>query len=99
RRRHTRFSRDWSSDVCSSDLKFTNDYITEQFNYFYYPLTDTLEFNQLRNISRPGLVAGVFASYTEPLSEKFSARFVQRVSYSQKIGRASCRERVKITGW
>src|SRR5690606_40614340 len=24
RRRHTRFSRDWSSDVCSSDLKFRN---------------------------------------------------------------------------
>src|SRR5690606_40226576 len=23
RRRHTRFSRDWSSDVCSSDLVFT----------------------------------------------------------------------------
>src|SRR5690606_39713446 len=23
RRRHTRFSRDWSSDVCSSDLKLT----------------------------------------------------------------------------
>src|SRR5690606_40208927 len=23
RRRHTRFSRDWSSDVCSSDLFFT----------------------------------------------------------------------------
>src|SRR5690606_39745223 len=23
RRRHTRFSRDWSSDVCSSDLTFT----------------------------------------------------------------------------
>src|SRR5690606_39583997 len=24
RRRHTRFSRDWSSDVCSSDLRFTD---------------------------------------------------------------------------
>src|SRR5690606_40601289 len=24
-RRHTRFSRDWSSDVCSSDLKFGID--------------------------------------------------------------------------
>src|SRR5690606_24825545 len=24
RRRHTRFSRDWSSDVCSSDLKIKN---------------------------------------------------------------------------
>src|SRR5690606_39407451 len=26
RRRHTRFSRDWSSDVCSSDLKFHQFY-------------------------------------------------------------------------
>src|SRR5690606_40023539 len=25
RRRHTRFSRDWSSDVCSSDLERTDD--------------------------------------------------------------------------
>src|SRR5215475_15777206 len=25
RRRHTRFSRDWSSDVCSSDLSTTDD--------------------------------------------------------------------------
>src|SRR5690606_40024504 len=29
RRRHTRFSRDWSSDVCSSDLE--RDYLTEGF--------------------------------------------------------------------
>src|SRR5690606_39502636 len=26
RRRHTRFSRDWSSDVCSSDLEVPNRY-------------------------------------------------------------------------
>src|SRR5690606_39328025 len=26
RRRHTRFSRDWSSDVCSSDLLFSNQF-------------------------------------------------------------------------
>src|SRR5690606_7410126 len=32
RRRHTRFSRDWSSDVCSSDLK---QYDLEAFNEFY----------------------------------------------------------------
>src|SRR5690606_40678688 len=25
RRRHTRFSRDWSSDVCSSDLRLTQE--------------------------------------------------------------------------
>src|SRR5690606_40445517 len=29
RRRHTRFSRDWSSDVCSSDLKVTTFLATE----------------------------------------------------------------------
>src|SRR5690606_40714562 len=28
RRRHTRFSRDWSSDVCSSDLRVAYDYPT-----------------------------------------------------------------------
>src|SRR5690606_31829812 len=28
RRRHTRFSRDWSSDVCSSDLVFSTDRVS-----------------------------------------------------------------------
>src|SRR2546430_12467905 len=28
RRRHTRFDCDWSSDVCSSDLKFGLEYLT-----------------------------------------------------------------------
>src|SRR5690606_21757265 len=28
RRRHTRFSRDWSSDVCSSDLELSPDIVT-----------------------------------------------------------------------
>src|SRR5690606_41067837 len=29
RRRHTRFSRDWSSDVCSSDLPLNESYVRE----------------------------------------------------------------------
>src|SRR5690606_29402490 len=34
RRRHTRFSRDWSSDVCSSDLKIDYTKLKEQdFSY------------------------------------------------------------------
>src|SRR5207249_8088695 len=32
RRRHTSSKRDWSSDVCSSDLKFTINYGYRQFN-------------------------------------------------------------------
>src|SRR5690606_39806724 len=34
RRRHTRFSRDWSSDVCSSDL-YSNDKIKPGFPQTY----------------------------------------------------------------
>src|SRR5690606_19865762 len=36
RRRHTRFSRDWSSDVCSSDLKYENQLlpVLTDINYF-----------------------------------------------------------------
>src|SRR5207302_3557639 len=33
RRRHTRFSRDWSSDVCSSDLAVAPDHWTEGPHY------------------------------------------------------------------
>src|SRR5690606_40166714 len=31
RRRHTRFSRDWSSDVCSSDLLYSTDLVDVNF--------------------------------------------------------------------
>src|SRR5690606_39295728 len=39
RRRHTRFSRDWSSDVCSSDL-MDNSYkeVTEPSTTYKYPV-------------------------------------------------------------
>src|SRR5690606_41179968 len=30
RRRHTRFSRDWSSDVCSSDLEIAGEQLNRQ---------------------------------------------------------------------
>src|SRR5690606_16934460 len=35
RRRHTRFSRDWSSDVCSSDLKINYSGEEKILNYIY----------------------------------------------------------------
>src|SRR5690606_39277346 len=34
RRRHTRFSRDWSSDVCSSDLVAFADFMTAMMAFF-----------------------------------------------------------------
>src|SRR5690606_40715149 len=42
RRRHTRFSRDWSSDVCSSDL-LEEAWLYEAMAECYIPLLDRLE--------------------------------------------------------
>src|SRR5207253_7687712 len=80
RRRHTRWPRDWSSDVCSSDL--------EQ------------EVIELR------LLAGIIVSVTWVRRPGQKAQFdhlllklpmlgqiAKKFSTSQKIGRASCRER------
>src|SRR5690606_39498542 len=39
RRRHTRFSRDWSSDVCSSDLKKNAVYNYKGNVFCYCPVT------------------------------------------------------------
>src|SRR5690606_40798166 len=50
RRRHTRFSRDWSSDVCSSDLDFscgsaaTATLLTYQYGH---PVTELEVFRQM----------------------------------------------------
>src|SRR5690606_39921742 len=40
RRRHTRFSRDWSSDVCSSDLRCWTE---RRLPNLYFPHTHSLQ--------------------------------------------------------
>src|SRR5690606_39755928 len=51
RRRHTRFSRDWSSDVCSSDLKdpveLHGEQITRGVSELVYTLRDPLPTDRL----------------------------------------------------
>src|SRR5207302_8163003 len=39
RRRHTRFSRDWSSDVCSSDLSVDDDALVHVVGFGEGPIT------------------------------------------------------------
>src|SRR5207302_4321327 len=93
--RHTRFSRDWSSDVCSSDLKNLAQ------NAHCVVCTD--------NAAEAVIVEGVarkiatlkskrpfFAAY-EPKYKwdmgPYQNEPVYRVRPLRKIGRASCRER------
>src|SRR5690606_39528346 len=46
RRRHTRFSRDWSSDVCSSDLIFPYYRENEKANLFNYKSNKKIAFEE-----------------------------------------------------
>src|SRR5690606_40982637 len=91
RRRHTRFSRDWSSDVCSSDLNLAEDY-------------EAAYKASLEGIARDEfgkelyLFAGKLAmklGHTEDGVKYLREAIALDPEY--KIGRASCRERGEIS--
>src|SRR5690606_41676218 len=86
RRRHTRFSRDWSSDVCSSDLRGRNIAVFGQVDQ---RLNDRWRWSLgLRAEQRD-------ADYED---EGLVDESEQRSDLSAQIGRASCREREEIVG-
>src|SRR5256884_6796504 len=83
RRRHTRCSRDWSSDVCSSDLILGAFKIEEdQTLHDELKLLDMIGFLYEISLSSP---RGIDSS---------KHKLIQQMYMRQKIGRASCRERV-----
>src|SRR5690606_39821696 len=87
RRRHTRFSRDWSSDVCSSDLLPIE---------VHRPVTAKDRARALELLDVLGL-----ANFEKRYPHELSGGMQQRVSICRaliEIGRASCRERVNISG-
>src|SRR5206468_8941679 len=89
RRRHTRSDRDWSSDVCSSDL------VSDASGASAFPPVGTV------NFSTSG--GGSFAPSSCTLSSSIGNSSTCSVTYNTsaggsqtiKIGRASCRERVE----
>src|SRR5207249_7184808 len=88
RRRHTRSKRDWSSDVCSSDLDDC-----WQSDLEALPEDDKAAY---RN-------AFVDAPYTHvdlkrDVLKVLTDRYGTDVRAGDKIGRASCRERGKVGG-
>src|SRR5690606_40370321 len=87
RRRHTRFSRDWSSDVCSSDLSPSARVSLADDLPPPMPETDILAW-LTQALVRYG--AGVL----------FVACLLETAIFAGliEIGRASCRERVWISG-
>src|SRR5690606_40866355 len=98
RRRHTRFSRDWSSDVCSSDLSSRDERVAD------LPLFEGLRRRrELLERAEPGQVVVLNAW----LDASFLARNASRspsvagllpALAGSQIGRASCRERGEAVG-
>src|SRR5690606_40356667 len=93
--RHTRFSRDWSSDVCSSDLE------TEERPSRFLAELGLGEPERIgtgrRWLSLPALVADLRSVVTDPGRpdplRRAAAAHLARLAAAGEIGRAAGRER------
>src|SRR3712207_8896082 len=98
RRRHTRYWRDWSSDVCSSDLK--NGSILNLQPVFQCSSKELLSATLLTTFQYSGmefllLVHPYFKNKDKVGKSIFGALFIMTIIYTWiEIGRASCRDRV-----
>src|SRR5690606_41138575 len=98
-RRHTRFSRDWSSDVCSSDLGYAGYNAWDPLSFTKRPKgrgSGYLNIAYSKEVV-PHLTLKAAIGYTRMSSDIRAAGYRNYVDYNE-IGRASCRERVEQTG-
>src|SRR5206468_6885589 len=88
RRRHTRSDRDWSSDVCSSDLRGEGGRFADE------PKKGTSNMKKTSFLQpvAAGLLTGLLCFL--PASEPQAQIIIFGGGFGGKIGRASCRERV-----
>src|SRR5207253_5964245 len=92
RRRHTRWPRDWSSDVCSSDLaapRFSTSYTAIQNRPGLLIETHMLKDYKTRVDATYRMLESTIALAGNDLPALHRA-----VTAADEIGRASCRERV-----
>src|SRR5207302_4856511 len=98
-RRHTRFSRDWSSDVCSSDLRREHHMETASLPSDLVRLHCHNNRTTAQNWER---YASHRRQVTELLRERADTELMilgaGNCNDVDQIGRASCRERVEESG-
>src|SRR2546429_9216994 len=96
RRRHTRCSRDWSSDVCSSDLVALVPFESDVMSRSAYP--ERFSMNLIRSFPDAQVVAGLYHANGFGVRPAVVLRTAKQIElahgHGHKIGRASCRERV-----
>src|SRR5205085_4640434 len=93
RRRHTSFDCDWSSDVCSSDLRPAERAVNR-----YLPLTsvmvDSLIASTITDVNGKYLFTALSAGrYFVDVDESSLPSSALALTTADQIGRASCRER------
>src|SRR5262249_59830986 len=94
RRRHTRLVSDWSSDVCSSDLRSTEKAArlgdarwTKVMSHYYAAVRKELKSSRGKEVVTTG--DGLLATFKAPAAGIGCATAIR------EIGRASCREEGK----
>src|SRR5690606_39906332 len=98
--RHTRFSRDWSSDVCSSDL-FEETHTSDPADGVP---SDPRNYESSKIRDNSAFEASVALDATvEPAEDVVVTGGIKLAhdvfgASTDEIGRASCRERVEISG-
>src|SRR5690606_40805878 len=96
-----RFSRDWSSDVCSSDLPYlmTSAEIREKFLQFFASKGHTIvPSSSLVPANDPTLLftnSGM-VQFKDVFTGRETRPYKRAASAQRKIGRASCREGVAV---
>src|SRR5690606_39516624 len=96
RRRHTRFSRDWSSDVCSSDLAPSWDGLWTGVHPMDACVTNERMFVMSKDSYSRNELYEVDPELKFDRTQEGHRRQIQGTVYT-KIGRASCREREEIS--
>src|SRR5256885_12843400 len=86
RRRHTRLQGDWSSDVCSSDLELRDRLVEKDWKLF-----DDLQYLEVNGADHS---EGAWAARVDPALRFLYPPVPPDKIDKNKIGRASCRERV-----
>src|SRR5207253_6771828 len=96
RRRHTRWPRDWSSDVCSSDLSQAMDTLFWLTDRYGPRLTGSPDANEAADWTMKKMTEWGLANVHREDWDFGRSWSLVRFSAHMKIGRASCRERVEI---
>src|SRR5205814_4019887 len=98
-RRHTRCLSDWSSDVCSSDLPPANDRWPALPEYKYSDVFSAKHVFKYADLIRKQLrVDSIDVLQFHVWDDSWTDEPEFRSTVEKQIGRASCRERVEISG-